>query len=138
MDVIQLGLFGKTYPEPFLQIKDWTFKRCSKRSVRPKFQCLLLGDGQAPEWFEAEDVMSHGESWMPNFGESPNVERESFLSQILEDNVPQKYYLSPKACQGILRRAERRGKKLPPLLEKALSFQASQEPLPQDMTAARA
>ena len=34
-----------------------------------------------------------------------------------------KYYLSAKACTGIIRRAEGRGKKLPPLLETALRRQ---------------
>lgn len=62
----------------------------------------------------------HGESWMPNTGESPSVAKESTLSQILEDNAPEKYSLSAKACEGILRRAERRGKKLPPMLWEAL------------------
>ena len=32
------------------------------------------------------------------------------------DNVPERFSLSPKACQGILRRAEKRGKKLPFIL----------------------
>jgi hypothetical protein len=45
---------------------------------------------------------------------------ESTLSQILQENVPTKYYLSARACQGILNRAERRGKKLPQMLEEAL------------------
>jgi hypothetical protein len=46
---------------------------------------------------------------------------ESLLSDILEvGNVPQKHYLSKTACQGILRRAETRGKVLPPLLQEAL------------------
>jgi hypothetical protein len=42
------------------------------------------------------------------------------LSQIVEADVPAKYSLSKKACEGILRRAEKRGKKLPPMLEDAL------------------
>ena len=42
------------------------------------------------------------------------------MSQILEVNVPQKYFLSARACQGILTRASRRGKKLPDLLQMAL------------------
>ena len=43
------------------------------------------------------------------------------LSDILETgDVPQRYYLTAKACQGILRRAERRGKELPPVLMTAL------------------
>lgn len=57
---------------------------------------------------------------MLNTGESPNVAVESHLSQILEDNVPEKYYLSPKACLGILRRAENRCKPLPNVLQQAL------------------
>ena len=58
-----------------------------------------------------------------NIGKCPNVERESTLLQILEDNAPEKYYLSAKACEGILRRAERRGKELPPILKEALKQQ---------------
>jgi hypothetical protein len=52
------------------------------------------------------------------------------LSQILEAEVLPKYYLSAKACEGILRRAERRGKELPPMLKDALEQQsASKETL---------
>ena len=58
-----------------------------------------------------------------NIGESPSVADESTLSQILIPNAPEKYYLSAKACEGILRRAERRGKTLPPLLKTALEQQ---------------
>ncbi len=43
------------------------------------------------------------------------------LSAILESRVSEKYYLSPKACAGILRRAEKRGKELPPALFEALT-----------------
>jgi hypothetical protein len=43
------------------------------------------------------------------------------LSDILETGaVPQRYYLTAKACAGILRRAERRGKDLPVQLRHAL------------------
>jgi hypothetical protein len=35
-------------------------------------------------------------------------------------DVPTRYYLSSKAAEGILRRAERRGKILPDLLRQAL------------------
>ena len=43
------------------------------------------------------------------------------LSEVLEDGpVPARYFLSKAACAGILRRAERRGKKLPEHLETAL------------------
>ena len=65
-----------------------------------------------------------GGSWTLNTGVSPREGRVSSLSQILEDSPPRKYYLSRKACLGILRRARERGKPLPPQLEAALKAQA--------------
>lgn len=59
-----------------------------------------------------------------NTGAFPNEDNESFLSQILQANVPQKFYLSRKACLGILRRASARGKELPTILKTALERQA--------------
>lgn len=41
--------------------------------------------------------------------------------------VPEKYYLSQKACLGILRRASARGKELPEVLRLALERQASMD-----------
>jgi len=53
------------------------------------------------------------------------------LSQILEaGSVPLRYFLTPKACQGILRRAEKRGKKLPEQLERALVAVSERKMLP--------
>jgi hypothetical protein len=66
----------------------------------------------------------HGASSMPNTGEYPSVAVASTLSQILEDNPHPKYSLSAMACQGILRRAERRGKELPEMLRVALERQS--------------
>ena len=49
------------------------------------------------------------------------------LSEILETgDVPRRYYLSQKACLGILRRAAKRGKELPPMLHRALSAVAGE------------
>ena len=62
----------------------------------------------------------HGEPTTLNTEEYPSEERGSTLSQILQANAPEKYYLSAKACAGILRRAMKRGKSLPPMLQEAL------------------
>ena len=71
-----------------------------------------------------------GEHLILNTGPAPrNVENVSSLSQILEVNPPRKYYLTKKACLGILRRSEERGKQLPPQLELALKLQAGLIPL---------
>lgn len=69
--------------------------------------------------------VSHGGYLMRSTGEFPSAENVSTLSQILQAGVPEKYYLSPKACLGILRRASVRGKELPELLKKALERQAA-------------
>lgn len=48
------------------------------------------------------------------------------LSDVLEVGaVPQKYFLSPTACRGILRRADLREKSLPPVLRLALTQAAT-------------
>ena len=54
----------------------------------------------------------------------PNAGAVSTLSQILQDQPPRRYYLSRRACLGILRRAAERGKDLPPRLAAALMAQA--------------
>lgn len=124
MENIQLTLFGKTSPEHSVPIKGKILGEFSKKSQKPKFQCLMVESGKKAEWLNYQTVQSLGELLMLNIGASPKDVRESTLSQILEVNAPQKYYLSPKACQGILRRAEKRGKELPPLLKAALEAQA--------------
>jgi hypothetical protein len=54
-------------------------------------------------------------------GQFHKEEGVSSLSDILEAGiVPQRFYLSATACQGILNRAERRSKTLPPELKEAL------------------
>lgn len=54
----------------------------------------------------------------------PSAVKESSLWQILEKNPHPKYYLSAKACQGILRRSIERAKPLPTELKEALEIQA--------------
>ena len=54
---------------------------------------------------------------------SPNQEAESSLSDLLEDPpVPDRYFLSPNAATGILRRADRMGRNLFPPLRSALEI----------------
>ena len=68
-------------------------------------------------------------SWTLNFSESPREGVECLLSDVLEtSDVPDRFYLSPKACAGILRRAARRGKTLPAMLERALRDQVQHAP----------
>lgn len=125
MDGIQLSLFGKTCPEPSLQTREKTSDAYLKNSLKfagggTQYLDLTKGNGGLPERFWAMVSPSRGGSSMRNTGECPSAGRESTLWQILEANAPVKYYLSARACEGILRRAERRGKALPPMLREAL------------------
>lgn len=126
MEVIQLSLFGKMFPERSVQTAEKTSAPCWKNLPAWKNRTLQFldlrggADGAKPEQSPETDGLWHGDSLTLNIGEFPNAERESLLSQILEDNVPQKYYLSARACQGILTRASRRGKPLPEVLRQAL------------------
>ena len=141
MDCIQLSLFGKTYPEHSVPTEEKISEPCWENlptwnSQTFQFLDLRRGeDGAKPEQSSETDGLWLGDSSMLNTGEKPSMTavqemcsawgphsaaKESLLSQILEDNVPEKYYLSARACQGILMRASRRGKKLTDLLQTAL------------------
>jgi hypothetical protein len=57
---------------------------------------------------------SHIECLTLSSSEWPSAAAVCSLSDILETGeLPQKYYLSPKACAGILRRAEKGEKRFP-------------------------
>ena len=126
MEVIQLSLFGKMFPERSVQTAEKTSAPCWKNLPAWKNQTLQFldlrggADGAKPEQSPETDGAWLGDSLTLNIGECPREENVSLLSQILEVNAQEKYYLSAKACRGILIRASRRGKKLPDLLQTAL------------------
>lgn len=126
MEVIQLSLFGKMFPERSVQTTEKTSAPCWKNLPAWKNQTLQFldlrggADGAKPEQSPEMDGLWLGDSLTLNIGECPREENVSLLSWILQVDVPEKYYLSAKACRGILTRASRRGKKLQELLETAL------------------
>lgn len=127
MECIQLSLFGKTCQERSVPTEEKTSEPCWKNLPAWNNQTLQFLDlrvgganGAKLEQSPETDGLWLGDSLMLNIGESPKEESVSLLSQILEVNAPQKYYLSARACQGILTRASRRGKPLPEVLRQAL------------------
>lgn len=121
--------FGKMCQARTVQTVETTSEPSSKNSAAlptTRFQFLdLRGDAGSPLvplW--ETDIQSLGVRWTRNIGEYPNAVEGSGLSQILEEDVPLKYYLSEKACLGILRRSEKRGQPLDPRLKAALQMQA--------------
>ena len=124
--------YGKMFPAPLVQERQRAktsesfWRRSSALSAIP-FQSLDLTPGAGnllgEFYWELISPWCGGASTL-NTGVSPKDAKESSLSQILQADPPLKYYLSPKACLGILRRAFERGKELPKKLERALKIQA--------------
>ena len=86
----------------------------------PSFQ---TDGGKVRVWQLDPAEAPHGASWTPSSTAWPSDGSgcSPSLSQTLEASpVPTRYYLSSTACRGILRRAEKRGKDLPPALHRAL------------------
>lgn len=150
--------FGRTLSEHSAATEEKTSTPCWKKlrvSQNQDFlylDCRKSGNGQKQEPLTVMGGLSLGELTTLKTGEKPSetavqemlsvwgphsVAEESRLSQILEANPLPKYNLTPKACQGILRRAERRGKDLPKLL-KAVLIRQSQGASPQERTEAPA
>lgn len=100
---------------------------CRKSAISKPMPYLYLdltrsGTGAALSW----EIISplHGDFLTHNFSASLKDAAVCFLSQILMEGVPHRYYLTSRACAGILRRASERGKELPEVLRKALERQA--------------
>ena len=118
-------LCGKTSPEPSVPTTAKTSEPSSSRSapsVKKEYQFLDLRTGYGNllgSYWETGTVLPGGCS-THNTSESLRDADVSSLSEVLEMNAPEKYSLSAKACRGILRRAEKRGKELPDMLKEAL------------------
>lgn len=80
-------------------------------------ELTTLKTGEKPSETAVQEMLS---VWGPH-----SVAEESRLSQILEANPLSKYNLTAKACLGLLRRAERRGKDLPERLKAVLLMQSA-------------
>ena len=122
---------GKMYPEHSQATKERTSGASLKKYAKSQMQKFLFldlrkesGGGKELSWVMGTQYL--GEHLMHNIGEFPSEEKESTLSQILEVAPHPKYYLSKTACEGILKRAARKGKILPQVLKTALINQMEQ------------
>lgn len=142
-----LGIsFGRTLSEHSAATEDETSTPCWKKlrvSQNQDFlylDCRKSGNGQKQEPLTVMGGLSLGELTTLKTGEKPSetavqemlsvwgphsIAEESRLSQILEANPLSKYNLTAKACLGLLRRAERRGKDLPERLKAVLLMQSA-------------
>ena len=153
MSIFDLDLsFGKMSQELSQATEARTFGVSWKNFVESKkvvfqFLCLTTESGRIAEQSPATECLLRGDLWTLNTSEYLNVAsesaslsimgaathptyyfRESRLSEILQTDVSEKYYLSARACEGILRRADKRGKELPEVLKQALTDQITRTP----------
>lgn len=96
----------------------------SSLRTSPAFS-LPTADGTWESWSQrwptSGFLTSPTEFWTADTSECPNGGgASSSLPDVLEADVHPRFFLSPKAAAGILRRAEKRGRELPPALAKAL------------------
>ncbi len=100
--IVQPGSFGKTYPASCHLTEDGI--------LEPSSGCWQNSGMGSPTGFLTL-----------NTSEFHSAADVCSLSDVLEaGNVPRRFYLSARACRGILRRAEKRGKVLPRPLAAAL------------------
>ena len=102
------------------------WRKMSRDCSAPTMGLHLLGASES--YSTAGLVRSGGDFSTVNISVWPNDGAACSLSAILEANPATRYSLSPRACAGILRRAEKRGKVLPPMLEEALLLVAGELP----------
>ena len=111
-----------------------TFLECSQTSPTPSDVSWQELSEQMIPWLHLTAQDGQVQVWLPGHGhglrggfstvaisECPNDAAVSTLSQILETGrIPQRFFLSREAKDGVLRRAEKRGKELPEQLARAL------------------
>lgn len=93
-------------------------------SARTKDEISGLYSGRWPN----SGIASDGVCLIAKTSESPNRVIESTLLGVIETGkVHQRYFLSPNAARGCLRRAERMGRNLFPPLKESLSMLAQRD-----------
>lgn len=118
------GAFSSNNGEDFRTVLEEIAKISSENATIPRPSCnrgkwtssgCIMGDGWSIAW-RVHDAQFWG---------VPQRRRRIALVADFNGGAHQKYYLSAKACLGILQRAERKGKKLPEILKNALIQQSA-------------
>ena len=131
IDSVRAGWHGRMSPTFYLRtlaklLPSYCPGSCAGASIRPKPAgepqvCARLGLSMAPTGWRGECWTLNTCEWNHTLVPSHSDAGVCSLSDILETgDLPPAYFLSPKACAGILRRAAQRKKKLLHHLHQAL------------------
>ena len=121
----ELGLKGRDLDSftSFLDSLRRTPPSCSNRKRSTAF-CIPTKDETSKSSFELwpnSGIVWDGVCLTAKTSESPNHASESSLWELIEKGeVPEKYFLSPNAAKGMLRRAKQMGRKLFPPLRRSV------------------
>ena len=101
---------------------------CGRTS--PEFSALeIMRSPSYCKSFQNSGMVLHGQVLMLNSSAWRNGACVCLLSDVLEvGGVPRRFYLTAKACAGILSRAKRKGRNLPEPLKTALETWGCQQP----------
>jgi hypothetical protein len=103
----------------------WKKRKATGSSSKTSLAFLPLTQGQtsvlSSERWQTSGMVLRGGCLMLNTLEYPSAGAEcsSLVSVIQTQQVQEKYYLTHKAAEGVLRRSNRHNKKLPDILQKA-------------------
>ena len=122
-----LGLEGKNL-DSFMSLLDWfqghfpellSSKTCTASSLATED---VTSESYSRRW-TSSGMVSHGVFLTANTSESPNNAVGASLLECIEtQEVPERYFLSPNAATGILRRADQMGRNLLPSFRSSLEI----------------
>ena len=117
-------------PGAFSSNKGEDFREVLKSLCEVKSADVTVPEPPKGKWKNAGNIVADDFSiaWRvldAQYWGVPQRRKRIYLVADLQADVPEKYYLSQKACLGILRRASSRGKELPSVLKEALMKQAA-------------
>lgn len=121
-------IIWENVPGAFSSNKGEDFRRVLEKIANIKDEKLSIP--KPTKWQNTGEILEsdYSLSWRvldaKYFG-VPKEGVESSLSQILEVQVPERFYLTKEACLGILKRAKRKGKEIPLPLKIALERQSA-------------
>lgn len=123
----ELGLKGRNL-DSFLNLLDYLKQHVPEFSSSRTFQVSSLATEDETSKSSFERWPTSGMAWdgvclTAGISESPSRASESTLSDVIETGeAPPRYFLSPNAARGIIRRADRMGRNLFPPLRRALEI----------------
>src|SRR5690554_826853 len=116
--------------DSFMSLLDWLEKASPEFLLSKTLQASLAPTKEkilqcCSQRWPSSGMLLDGVLLTAKTSESPNLAKESTLSDVIEmGEAHPKYFLSPNAARGIIRRADRMGRNLRPHFRKSLEILA--------------